>query len=903
MKKTISVILAIMMMLSLFTITANAGNGPSDKQDEFGYRASIYFIEDDPMLDTPQTYPVFADNTASNDILEGATYDKDTNTLTLTDFNRSDLRLELNMMGEDFKINVVGDVVLSRLLARGEAYDCKITFTGTGKITINPTREHSSALTLRGDTADFTLHVDASVNTVKFLSCESAITFMDVNHPDKNTLFSDGDTPITEFDGWQDSDEVQVKIPGARLGDRVEHGYELGVVNQQPGTTAGMNNQFAAVSLGMGFVEDENGDTTDPDTGRKGFYREMFQVEKFVYNEKLGGFIPDPTFSASPMSEIDLNEEGYFFVTQPGSEKETIEYYAYDDASGEMEKKEGYVVDNDDDGLMYVTDVDLDALSAEEREFYMGKAYPIVYNDQTQRYEITPVAGFKEFNGNNFETIGLHYRYKEEKRPFYIQELVTGEYDKYEHTGEGGIGLHAVEMKEPDDSGRPQADIYDYDENDTITIDGKEYYILYGPSNYGLDMITPVMDQVAGYYNWFYEHPDYIRVSQQIVSGGNETGSEEYSSATQDMQGGQDVTGGTMPEGTTEPSENSDPTRDTSAEAATDATETTTGAEGNTDPTRDTSETTTDAAENTTAAGNTEATTLYPVLPEVPTIPYTTVDPNATTAPATSDPNATTAPATSDPNATTVPATSDPGEKASDSQPATNRPSDDAIGGGDADDKAPIDEIKKGVSEKQVDKFVTKQKTEDDVKGSIFNLLCLRQKKVNNKAITVQWNKVKGAKYYVLYGSKCGTKKGEVPPFKKIKTLKGNSYTQKKLKKGTYYKYMVVALDKNKKAVTSSKNVHIVTTGGKNGNDKSVTVNSKSVSLNKGKTYQISAKQNPKSKSKTVRRHRNIKYESTNKKIAKVSGKGKITAKKKGTAYIYVYAQNGLYSKIKVTVK
>lgn len=46
-----------------------------------------------------------------------------------------------------------------------------------------------------------------------------------------------------------------------------------------------------------------------------------------------------------------------------------------------------------------------------------------------------------------------------------------------------------------------------------------------------------------------------------------------------------------------------------------------------------------------------------------------------------------------------------------------------------------------------------------------------------------------------------------------------------------------------------------------------------------------------------------IRYESSNKEIATVDSKGKIKAKAKGTCYIYVYAQNGVYKKIRVTVK
>ena len=51
-----------------------------------------------------------------------------------------------------------------------------------------------------------------------------------------------------------------------------------------------------------------------------------------------------------------------------------------------------------------------------------------------------------------------------------------------------------------------------------------------------------------------------------------------------------------------------------------------------------------------------------------------------------------------------------------------------------------------------------------------------------------------------------------------------------------------------------------------------------------------------------VKTHRKVAWESSNISIAKVSSKGKITAVKKGTCYIYAYAQNGVCATIKVTV-
>lgn len=59
----------------------------------------------------------------------------------------------------------------------------------------------------------------------------------------------------------------------------------------------------------------------------------------------------------------------------------------------------------------------------------------------------------------------------------------------------------------------------------------------------------------------------------------------------------------------------------------------------------------------------------------------------------------------------------------------------------------------------------------------------------------------------------------------------------------------------------------------------------------------------PQSKKLKVRKHRAVLYESSDINIATVSKKGVVKAKNKGTCYIYAYAQNGVFKKIKITVK
>lgn len=97
-----------------------------------------------------------------------------------------------------------------------------------------------------------------------------------------------------------------------------------------------------------------------------------------------------------------------------------------------------------------------------------------------------------------------------------------------------------------------------------------------------------------------------------------------------------------------------------------------------------------------------------------------------------------------------------------------------------------------------------------------------------------------------------------------------------------------------------SKVVHTTVKGGKYGNATKITVK-KVNPIKKGK--KVTLKTTVEDSSKKVKTHVKLRYESTNTKIVTVSSKGVITAKKKGVCYIYVFAQNGIYKKVKVSVK
>ena len=203
-----------------------------------------------------------------------------------------------------------------------------------------------------------------------------------------------------------------------------------------------------------------------------------------------------------------------------------------------------------------------------------------------------------------------------------------------------------------------------------------------------------------------------------------------------------------------------------------------------------------------------------------------------------------------------------------------------------------------------------KTKYDGDLSGSKYEFLQAKITKTTASSLKLSWKKIRSADGYMIYGNRCG-KKNAYQHILTIKKPNSTSYTMKKLKKGAYYKYFVVAYKNvggGKAVITISKTIHSTTKGGKYGNAKSVKITklgtSKStsqISLKPGKSALIKGKSIK--KDKKIRSHRGLAYGSTKPSVAAVTKKGKIKAKSKGTCKIFVYAQNGVAKVIRVTVK
>jgi len=195
----------------------------------------------------------------------------------------------------------------------------------------------------------------------------------------------------------------------------------------------------------------------------------------------------------------------------------------------------------------------------------------------------------------------------------------------------------------------------------------------------------------------------------------------------------------------------------------------------------------------------------------------------------------------------------------------------------------------------------------EEAPNSKFGVLKAQVKKTTKSSNKIQWSKVAGADGYVVLGNKCNSGKN-VYGMEVLSVISNNSttsYTHSNLKKDTYYKYIVQAYKMTNgkmEVLETSKTIHSATKAKKYANVKSLKVNKAKVVLaKKGKTFKLKVTQ--KKNGKKLVKHRKVMFETVDSKVAAINKKGIIKAKKKGTCTIYVYAQNGVYKKVKVTVK
>ena len=212
-KRLLSLLLCFCMVAGLLPVTAGAANasnaGPNPNATSEEHNTHIIVAE--TATSSAKFCPYTTYSGYSISAPEGMSYDHSTNTLTLNNYNGAGYYIQTNMMGSDFKVQLIGTNVLDGMDIWGFGWGCGLTFTGSGTLTVNSSMTRSYGLQLNGEGAEPILHV----------SQESTVTVYGdgVGH----AIFLEGSTslsasPIT-YGGTLSGGTPVAKRPNLRTGD------------------------------------------------------------------------------------------------------------------------------------------------------------------------------------------------------------------------------------------------------------------------------------------------------------------------------------------------------------------------------------------------------------------------------------------------------------------------------------------------------------------------------------------------------------------------------------------------------------------------------------------------------------------------------------------------------------
>ena len=150
--------LAFLMCAACLLVPAKGENGPCDTGDwAFAYIS----VGNDGDSSNPQGEYKTIYSASSKDIstVEGISYDRASNTLTIENYNNTKNRIATNMMGDDFKINIKGENHIGGLVSYGDGWGGSITLTGNGTLYINENKSYETGIYMNAETTKSVLTV------------------------------------------------------------------------------------------------------------------------------------------------------------------------------------------------------------------------------------------------------------------------------------------------------------------------------------------------------------------------------------------------------------------------------------------------------------------------------------------------------------------------------------------------------------------------------------------------------------------------------------------------------------------------------------------------------------------------------------------------------------------------
>ena len=159
MKRVLVVLFSLAMMISMMSIVSLSASAASTTGPSNTGNAYVYYYDGNST--SGYLYNAWAERTTA---LSNVSYNKSTNTLTFSNANYPNIAWEINEMGTDFKINVVGKNSFKKLYVYGFGYGGSLRIKGTGTLEINKNKtEVSGGIVLYAEDSPSVLTVEPSV--------------------------------------------------------------------------------------------------------------------------------------------------------------------------------------------------------------------------------------------------------------------------------------------------------------------------------------------------------------------------------------------------------------------------------------------------------------------------------------------------------------------------------------------------------------------------------------------------------------------------------------------------------------------------------------------------------------------------------------------------------------------
>lgn len=169
-----AVVLAVSSAVLYAAPPVKAANGPCDTGDWAYAYINVRTGED--------STTIFSSKGTNS--IDGMSYDRQTNTLTLNNYKNKTAGIATNMMGDDFKINLIGDNEIGGIGSYGDAWGGSINICGNGSLVINADRANDYGVAFFAEGTNSVLSVADTCN-VTIYSGSKAVVYTSDNLTDK----------------------------------------------------------------------------------------------------------------------------------------------------------------------------------------------------------------------------------------------------------------------------------------------------------------------------------------------------------------------------------------------------------------------------------------------------------------------------------------------------------------------------------------------------------------------------------------------------------------------------------------------------------------------------------------------------------------------------------------------